>query len=129
MRIIKDLTESTGIHLRPFDPKGRGIKYKDLFSNQKHPAKKARIYDALEPIIDDKRLYIVKTTPHFKEFEDEIKNFPDSLAMDVIDAVSMGCIILGGNYHSTEVLSSGYFKRDLALPDNWSIGKQFSLRR
>lgn len=127
LNIIRDLTDSTGIMLRPFTPKGKGIHYKDMFSGQKHSSKKAKIYDGLEPVIEDRRMYIMKKTPYFSEFENEIKNFPDGLKMDVIDATSMGCFLLDRKQGRESVLDSNFHPRDGFLPNNMSIGNVFNI--
>ena len=128
INMIRDLTDSTGIHLRAFSPKEKGIRYKQLFNGQSNPAKKAKIYDSLEPIIEDRRLYLMKSTPYFDEFEREIKNFPDGNKMDVIDATSMGAYILDRRGRNVEVLDSKTYTPKGRLPNNLTIGKTFRLR-
>lgn len=129
LNVIRDLTESTGIFLRPFKPNEKGVRYKDLFSGQKQSSKKARIYDGLEPILEDQRLYLVKNTPHFTEFEDEIKNFPSGLKLDVIDATSMGCFLLDQRSGGNRVLDSLFVSKDSFLPSNFSVGNVFNVSK
>ena len=127
LNIIRDLTDTTGIFLRPYSPKGKGERFKHLFQGHKYASKKAKIYDGLEGIIEDQRLYVVKSTPYFDEFEDEFKNFPDGIKLDIIDAASMGSLILDRKGRNTEVLDSEFVQRDSFLPSNMSIGSVFSL--
>ncbi len=108
LNVIRDLTAETGIILRPFSPKIKNAQSRELFVQTSNPAKKAKIYDALEPIIEDGRFYVMPNLPFLDEFEDEVKNFPNNLKDDFVDAISMACMVIDPSRIVAGALTSGY---------------------